>query len=505
MEQPPNDPWIPAHRAISEDEPTEIELAASKKLIRFLKDKDCFEPPERTALRATVLEELNEIVKEFIKKVCEKLNHPTEIDGVPVRAFIKPFGSYRLGVCSPSSDIDTLCMTPGFVKKTHFFTILYELLSKNPKVKELMKIEGAFIPIMNMVYDTIEIDISFAPMTGFETIPEDFDFNDDSILEGLDMRTSTAVNGPRTNEMMLKLIPEKSLENFRILLRFTRIWTKAKGLYGNVYGYMGGVNCALLCAFICQRYPTASPATLVLMFFNELAEWPWPRPVYINKPNTGPLESWTQKTGDFEEAMPVITPSYPCINSMRSTTKSTRSRMVSEFKKGGEVTMSIIAEGKKWAKLFTPSDFFRKHSSFMQITAKAGNAQDFMEWSSIISSRVNRLASAIEKLEHVEGACVYPQCFEDESKMSGSYFISLVPKKMSKEEMESRRASDNRKFNDTTQHWLSDIIKHEGRKVQCLVDVKTVSRSNLPLCVFPDGVRPEPKKSKDRKVNVGNE
>ena len=203
-----NPSLLPAHEAIDLGPPTQSEVDSSKLLIQFIQEKSS-ETSERSNQRAIVLEELQEIANEFVRQVCAMLSLPTEIDGKAVRCQLFHFGSYRLGVCSQSSDIDVLCLTPHYVTRHHFFNILYDLLVKNKKVKGLQKIEGAFVPIMTMEFDTVDIDFSFAPMSRMETIPEDIDLSNDELLNDLDIQAVSSINGVRTNDMMLDLVPNK--------------------------------------------------------------------------------------------------------------------------------------------------------------------------------------------------------------------------------------------------------------------------------------------------------
>ena len=40
--------------------------------------------------------------------------------------------------------------------------------------------------------------------------------------------------------------------------------------------YLGGINCNLLCAFLCQLYPKACASLLLERFFFILKDWNWP-------------------------------------------------------------------------------------------------------------------------------------------------------------------------------------------------------------------------------------
>lgn len=55
------------------------------------------------------------------------------------------------------------------------------------------------------------------------------------------------------NEKLLRIIREDkiNLNSFRETLRCVKLWAKNKGIYSNVWGYLGGVNWALLCVKIC--------------------------------------------------------------------------------------------------------------------------------------------------------------------------------------------------------------------------------------------------------------
>lgn len=54
-------------------------------------------------------------------------------------------------------------------------------------------------------------------------------------------------------------------------------------VYSNVLGCLGGVNWAILVAFVVQRYPNASPAVLMHKFFLMYHRWKWPNHVSLNE------------------------------------------------------------------------------------------------------------------------------------------------------------------------------------------------------------------------------
>ena len=69
----------------------------------------------------------------------------------------------------------------------------------------------------------------------------------------------------RATKALLALVPHQ--DYFRTTLRAVKAWARRRGVYSNVLGFLGGINWAILVAFICQLYPTALPATLFMRFF----------------------------------------------------------------------------------------------------------------------------------------------------------------------------------------------------------------------------------------------
>ncbi|CAN0465918.1 unnamed protein product, partial [Discosporangium mesarthrocarpum] len=53
-------------------------------------------------------------------------------------------------------------------------------------------------------------------------------------------------------------------------------------IYSNVLGCLGGVNWAILVAFVVQLYPNAAPSTIVHKFFRVYHKWNWPNHVSLN-------------------------------------------------------------------------------------------------------------------------------------------------------------------------------------------------------------------------------
>ena len=88
----------------------------------------------------------------------------------PILAKIFTYGSYRLEVNSPNSDIDcVLVVVEPINRKTHFFDILYKMLDENKNVINLIKIESSWVPVMKMIFHGVQIDLTFCQFVKHKT------------------------------------------------------------------------------------------------------------------------------------------------------------------------------------------------------------------------------------------------------------------------------------------------------------------------------------------------
>ncbi|TSP57635.1 Poly(A) polymerase alpha [Bagarius yarrelli] len=443
---------------ISMAPPKESDLVQTQKLVEALKPFGVFEDELELQRRILVLGKLNTLVKEWIQDISRSKNIPPSlIDSIGGKIFT--FGSYRLGVHTKGADIDALCVAPRHVDRSDFFTSFYEKLKEQEEVKDLRAVEEAFVPVIKLCFDGIEIDILFARLA-LQTIPENLDLRDDGLLRNLDIRCIRSLNGCRVTDEILHLVP--SIENFRLTLRAIKL--------------------------------------------------EWPNPVLLKQPvecNLN-LPVWDPRVtpSDRYHLMPIITPAYPQQNSTYNVSVSTRNVMVEEFKQGLAIMDEILQNKADWAKLFEAPNFFQKYKHYIVLLASAPTEKQHLEWVGLVESKIRILVGSLEKNEFITLAHVNPQSFpgpkenDKTPEFSTMWVIGIEFKKMEGSELLNVDLTfDIQSFTDTV---YRQAISSKMFETDMKITAMHVKRKQLHQ-LLPDLVIPKRRKHSTEGLRAVNE
>jgi poly(A) polymerase len=427
---------------ISTKYPDQLDYIATKNLEDTLRSYDYFESSEELSHRIQVMAKLNVLVREWIRHVSLTKNVSIDIaDSVGGR--VHTFGSFRLGVHSKGGDIDTLLIAPRHIDRTDFFTTFVEFLRRQIEVRDLRTIEDAFVPVIKLTFDGIELDMLFARLA-LATIPDTLDLKDDKILLNLDTRCARSLNGCRVADEILDLVPDR--ETFKSTLRAIKLWAKKNGLYSNALGFFGGVTWAMLVARICQLYPNAAAATLVHRFFLVYSQWEWPKPVLLKEVNDSHygFTVWDPMTNpsDRYHLMPIITPAYPQQNSTHNVTQSTQKLIVQEIKRGLEIVNDIMASKTEWKQLFIGTPFFQRYKHYIILLLSTSDQNQFIEWSGLVEAKIRILIGNLERNSFIDIAHVSSDKYTPDE----SVFEQPTNKTSTENERTNGQNSPGRKF-----------------------------------------------------------
>lgn len=399
---------------ISTANPTPKENSLNDSLITELKNRGSFESEAATRKRVEVLGTFQKMVNEFVYTVSKNKNMS---DGMAKDAGGKifTFGSYRLGVYGPGSDIDTLVVVPKHVNREDFFQVFEQILRKRPEVQELTAVPDAYVPIIKIEYDGISIDLILATLN-VQRVPLDMTLDDNNLLKNIDERDLRSLNGTRVTDEILQLVPKQT--SFKHALRCIKMWAQQRAIYGNIFGFPGGVAWAMLVARICQLYPNAVSAVIVEKFFNIYTKWSWPQPVLLKPIEDGPLQVrvWNPRLypHDRQHRMPVITPAYPSMCATHNITSSTQKVILSEFERGAEIMGHIRAGKKTWGELLEKHNFFHRYKFYLcVVTATVDSDDEHLKWIGLVESRLRQLVLKLEMTEGIDLAHPYVKEFGD--------------------------------------------------------------------------------------------
>lgn len=242
--------------------------------------------------RNEVLASLDKIAKEFVRVVLRTEKNLSNEVAKASGGKVFTYGSYRLGVFGPGSDIDTLVVGPAKVTHDHFFKYFPDLLvnmAPEGAITNLSSVPDAFVPIIKFEYHGVDIDLIYSRIMK-EQILDNLTLLDTKLLQGLNETELRSLNGTRVTDEILELIPQPAI--FRLALRAIKLWAQRRAVYANIMGFPGGVAWAMLLARVCQLYPNATASIVILKFFNIIGKWQWPQPVLLKQLEpTGPIKA----------------------------------------------------------------------------------------------------------------------------------------------------------------------------------------------------------------------
>ncbi|KAK1640263.1 Poly(A) polymerase central domain-containing protein [Colletotrichum phormii] len=412
--------------------PTEAEIQAKETLLQELRKQNTFESAADTAKREDVLEHLQLICDEFVKRVARKREAGNEALIRDARGKIFTYGSYRLGVFGPGSDIDTLVVAPKYVTRADYFEIFPNLLKEMAppgSITDMAVVADAFVPIIKFEFSGISIDLIFSRIAMLKQLNKEFSVQDSSLLRGLDEAELRSLNGTRVTDEILSLVPEKT--TFKLALRAIKLWAQRRAIYANIMGFPGGVAWAMLVARVCQLYPKAASSVIVNKFFHIMRRWPWPQPVLLKHVEPGPLQVrvWNPKLykGDQFHLMPVITPAYPSMCATYNITRSAMTVISQELSRGCDITDNIMMGKSPWSDLFVKHTFFTKgYKYYISVITASTDKEAHKIWSGYVESKVRVLVQGLEQHASIALAHAFNKGYERRHRCANEGEVSQV-------------------------------------------------------------------------------
>lgn len=176
-------------------------------------------------------------------------------------------------------------------------------------------------------------------------------------------------------------------------------------------------------ARVCHLYPNANPSMLVSRCFRVYTQWHWPNPVMLcpieDKELGFPVWDPRRNHSDRNHHMPIITPTYPNMNSTYNVSSSTLEAMMKQLHtakrsamydrwsvhnlqlfpigaNGFLVGQDIDLNGSSWGALLEPFIFLKAYQYYLQVEITAMDADDLLAWKDWVESRLRQLTLKVK-------------------------------------------------------------------------------------------------------------
>jgi poly(A) polymerase len=292
-------------------------------------------------------------------------------------------GSARLGVESPDSDLDVICLIPNYVTGKKFLVRVEDCL-RGLCDRSLVVIDARF-PVLRLTIKGISLDLLY---TQVEVTGEWQNLGSQDLKARI--KNPKSIVGCWEADLMVDLVTQHvPIESFRWLLKAVRAWAKIRGIYGNSWGFLGGFSWSLLCAWSCIQYrgKDRSISALLANFFQLLSQHDWRKAISLTAVGC----QYQVKLPN--DRLPIITSIEPCKNTARNITRSTAIILQNEFTRGAK----ILTNNNAWTALFEPIDLAINSTDLLKITAASHNLQELEICCGILEGCIIALAIQLEQ------------------------------------------------------------------------------------------------------------
>ncbi|CAF1366340.1 unnamed protein product [Rotaria sp. Silwood1] len=321
-----------------------------------------------------------------------------------------PYGSFRLGL--NGEDLDTVFILSeqksiNNINKTNldqiFFQLRYDSLALNDQIINLLTTQinndlnneiiecrniQAIYPIISILFhDQTRVEI-------FVQIKEKLIANEQYSDETYFLSNfHEPIHGVHDIERLITYV--RSPPIFQHLLTFIRTWAQNVGLYGQVYGYLGGYSWAILCAYICHRFLLLNNSyfsieeffILVEKFFSTYSHFNWSSEsvsLYSKKSFSD------QSSIDNRGSMRILCPSPPYNNTSRSTIDSTRDLIIQGFQNVHNIIEKKLKYEDTLKEILQLSNHFpdKTIQAILQLKLSGKTNSELNQWIGYMKSRL---------------------------------------------------------------------------------------------------------------------
>ncbi|EJT78999.1 hypothetical protein GGTG_04090 [Gaeumannomyces tritici R3-111a-1] len=259
-------------------------------------------------------------------------------------------GSYGLGVWTPSSDIDVMCIGP--YSSAVFMALAVQRIRKAGArgFKLVRRVRANTGTMLELEVQGVKMDLQYCAATSVaEGWPAVLDRPASDPVFSLPAQTLGKLKAARDLDYLRRSLPD--LAKFRLAHRAVRTWARTRGIYSVRFGYLGGIQISVLLARVCKSLardagPGLSVADILVTFFHHYAAFDWQQnlafdPFFHNKKLS------YHRT--FREPLAILGFFPPMLNTSHAATIPSVRAMAGEFRRAAAL---LASEDVTWDAFF---------------------------------------------------------------------------------------------------------------------------------------------------------
>ncbi|KAJ9461921.1 Nuclear poly(A) polymerase 4 [Diplonema papillatum] len=328
--------------------------------------------------------------------------------------YVLVFGSVRLTVQLVDADVDILCAAAGDDEKYRdaFFATFPLVLRETLQPDQMHYVANAVVPVLKLTWKGVCADIAFAGVPG---LVQASDIDDEAVVSLSHEKAQRSIAGVRNGEAVHRSVPNHAV--FWAATRFIKHWALTRGVYGTVYGYLGGGALAIMVARECQQHPFRMPAFVVGAVFQKYASLTrrllsWEEqgasdsdPRAIISVCDSASHAYTPAT--FERLL-VINPVPHHTNTSRNVVGPQLRHLHEELDRAVKLLENDLADST-WQMLLEPADFFSGADQFLEVVVAGLDNTVFRTWSGYVGSRLRGFPAVLESEWDFLRVALYPR------------------------------------------------------------------------------------------------
>ncbi|KAL8381246.1 hypothetical protein RB595_005498 [Gaeumannomyces hyphopodioides] len=274
---------------------------------------------------------------------------------------VTPVGSYGLGVWTPSSDIDVMCIGP--YSSAVFMALAVQRIRKAAArgFKLVRRVRANTGTMLELEVQGVKMDLQYCAATSVaEGWPAVLDRPASDPVFSLPAQTLGKLKAARDLDYLRRSLPD--LAKFRLAHRAVRTWAKTRGIYSVRFGYLGGIQISVLLARVCKSLardvgPGLSVADILVSFFGHYAAFDWQRDLAFD-PFFHSRKLSYHRT--FREPLAILGFFPPMLNTSHAATVPSVRAMAGEFRRAAAL---LAREDMTWDAFFRGPDVPRPMSA----------------------------------------------------------------------------------------------------------------------------------------------